>query len=251
MNTLSLALRTLLRNQRRSLMTLIAMVLGLMAVLLFGGYIKDLTYGLQTDFVTRTGHLQLQHKGYFLYGSGNPAAYGIRDYRAVLAAVKQDPVLAPMLVVATPTLEFGGIAGNFAAGVSRTIFVTGTVVDDQSRMLDWNDYGLRELRRPLALSGTAPDAAVIGTGVARVLQLCTALDVPNCPTSVPAPAVPGGAALADDIAALASSAGSGGTAARGPTQARIEILEKQVAHLSATVRDLGEQLGMSQPGHAE
>ena len=118
-NTLSLALRNLLRNRRRSLMTLFAMVLGLMAVLLFGGYIRAIAYGMQSDYVARTGHLQIQHKGYFLYGNGNPAAYGIRDYERVLALVKSDPVLAPMVVVATPTLQFGGIAGNFAAGVSR------------------------------------------------------------------------------------------------------------------------------------
>ena len=34
-------------------------------------------------------------------------------------------------------------------------------------------------------------------------------------------------------------------------EARIETLEKQVAQLNATVRDLCEQLGMSQPGHSE
>jgi len=39
-NTLGLAWRNLLRNRRRSLMTLIAMVLGLTAVLLCGGYIR-------------------------------------------------------------------------------------------------------------------------------------------------------------------------------------------------------------------
>ena len=167
MNMLSLALRNLVRNRRRSLMTLLAMMLGLVAILLFGGYIRDITYGLQSDYVQRTGHLQIQHKGYFLYGSGNPAAYGIHDYEKIIAIVKNDPVLAPMLAVVTPTLQFGGIAGNFAAGVSRTIYASGVVVEEQNRMLDWNDYRMLELRRPLTLSGTAPDAAVIGTGVAR------------------------------------------------------------------------------------
>jgi hypothetical protein len=120
--TLSLALRNLLRNRRRSLMTLFAMVIGLVAILLFGGYIRDINYALQSDFVRLTGHLQIQRQGYFLYGSGNPAAYGIREYERVLDAVKRDAVLAPMLEVATPTLQLGGIAGNFAAGVSRTVF---------------------------------------------------------------------------------------------------------------------------------
>ena len=226
MRTLSLALRNLLRNRRRSLMTLFAMVIGLVAVLLFGGYIRDINYAMQTGYVRLSGHLQLQHKNYFRYGSGNPAAYGIRDYERVLAAVKRDAVLAPMLAVATPTLEFGGIAGNFAAGVSRTIYASGAVVEDQDRMLQWNDYGLRVLGQQLTLAGTAPDSAVIGTGVARVLQLCGALKVADC-ESVQPPAPVQGEALPDDIVALAAGQPQPSMATATATTAapaRIEIL---------------------------
>ncbi len=224
MSTLSLALRNLLRNRRRSLMTLLAMMIGLVAVLLFGGYIRDITYGLQSDYVRLTGHLQIQRKNYFRYGSGNPAAYGIRDYDRILALMKRDPVLAPMLVVATPTLQFGGIAGNFAAGVSRTIYASGAVVEDQNRMRQWNDYGLRVLSRHLTLAGTAADSAVIGTGVARVLQLCGALAVPDCESvQAPAQAPAQGNALPDDIAALASDQARPAAPGQG-TPTRIEIL---------------------------
>ncbi len=191
-------------------MTLIAMVLGLVAVLLFGGFVTDIKHGLQSEFVRRTGHLQVQQKDYFRLGSGNPTAYGIANYERIIAAIQQDPVLAPMLAVLTPTLQFGGIAGNFSAGVSRTVFVNGVVVDDQNRMRSWNDYQMRVLSQNLSLSGSAPDAAVIGTGVARVLELCTALKVPDCeaadaaPVPVPVPeeaATPGGD-LPADIASL-------------------------------------------------
>jgi putative ABC transport system permease protein len=186
-------------------MTLIAMVLGLVAVLLFGGYIRDINYSLQTNFVTITGHLQIQHKDYYRLGSGNPAAYGIENYEQVIAMVKRDPVLAPMLAVVTPTLQFGAIAGNFAAGASRTVYVSGLVVDDQNRMRAWNDYGQRDLSsRHLSLSGTPPDTAVIGTGVARVLQLCEQLGVQDCVTEAHKNET-AGAALSDDIAALANA----------------------------------------------
>jgi putative ABC transport system permease protein len=221
--TFSLALRNLFRNRRRSLTTLLAMILGLVAVLLFGGFIRDITYQLQSDYVRRTGHLQVQRKGYFLYGSGNPAVYGIRDYERILLRLQNDPVLAPMLVVATPTLQFGGIAGNFAAGVSRTVYVSGVVVDDQNLMAEWNDYHRRILREHLTLTGTAPDAAVIGTGVGRVLGLCAALAVPNC-DAVKEPATPAsGSPLPDDIASLAESTRAR-PAAESASQARIEIL---------------------------
>src|SRR5438105_15723717 len=128
MKALSLALRNLLRNRRRSLTTLIAMVIGAATVLLFGGYIRNITYGLQTRYVQNGGHLQIQRKDYFLYGAGNPAAYGISDYQRIIDVVKHDPELAPMLTVVTPILQVGGIAGNFAAGVSRTVIGTGIVV---------------------------------------------------------------------------------------------------------------------------
>jgi putative ABC transport system permease protein len=221
--TLSLAWRNLLRNRRRSLTTLMAMAMGLIAVLLFGGYVKDLSYGLQTDFVQLSGHLQIQHKDYFRLGSGDPAAYGVARYQRIVQTVKDDPVLAPMLAVVTPTLQFGGIAGNFAAGVSRTVYISGVVVEDQNRMREWNDFAFPTLTRRLSLSGTAADTAVIGTGVARVLQLCGALDVPDCSPETPRNES-GGDALPQDIAALTDP-----TEAPRGTQAqsrhpRIEIL---------------------------
>ena len=223
MSTLSLAWRNLLRNRRRSLMTLVAMMLGMTAVLLFGGYIRDINYALQSDFVRITGHLQIQHKDYFRFGSGNPAAYGIARYEHIIATVKQDPVLAPMFAVVTPILQFGAVAGNFAASVSRTAYVSGVVVEDQGRMRDWNDYGLRRLSRRLSLSGTAPDTAVIGTGVARVLQLCAPLEVPDCASEV-APSKVQGATLPADIAALSNLADAPSAAALGGGRPRIEIL---------------------------
>jgi putative ABC transport system permease protein len=223
LNTLSLSWRNLLRNRRRSLMTLTAMVLGLMAVLLFGGYIMDIKHGLQSDLVRLSGHLQIQHKDYFRFGSGNPVAFGIARYERIIRTVKEDPVLAPMLAVATPTLQFGGIAGNFAASVSRTVYVSGSVVEDQNRMGEWNDYEMTFQRHPLALSGTAPDSAVIGTGVARVLQLCGRLNVADCAAETSSTEVQG-AELAADIAALADSAKKQVAAAPEQGTPRIEIL---------------------------
>ncbi|HIH2672159.1 TPA: ABC transporter permease, partial [Burkholderia cenocepacia] len=62
MSTWVLAFRNLLRNRRRSSTTLLAMVVGLTAILLFGGYARDINYGLQTSYVRQGGHLQIQHR---------------------------------------------------------------------------------------------------------------------------------------------------------------------------------------------
>ncbi|MDC8758426.1 ABC transporter permease [Janthinobacterium fluminis] len=182
MMVFSLALRNLLRNRRRSLMTLSAMVVGLVSMLIFGGYARNAILSTQTGYVQYHGHLQIQRKGYFLYGSGNPVAYGISDYQRIIDVVKKDPVLQPMLVVVTPSLRLNGIAGNFSNGVSKGVVAAGVVVDDQNKMRKWDEYDSLSYAPPIALSGTAADSAVIGTGVARLLQMCAPLKLQDCPS---------------------------------------------------------------------
>ncbi|QVN23262.1 ABC transporter permease [Burkholderia pyrrocinia] len=222
MKTFSLALRNLLRNRRRSITTLLAMIVGAHAVLLFGGYTRNITYGLQTDYVKYGGHMQIERKGFYEFGSGNPSEYGIENYEAIIDAVKADPALAPMVLVATPTLQLQGIAGNFDAGLSRTALALGMRVDDQNRMRAWNDYHFPVTIPPMALTGTAGDAAVIGTGLARVLELCGPLKVPDCkPPKKPADTAKA-SPLPADIAALADGMRDAPSAATDGR--RIELL---------------------------
>ncbi|MHB1200349.1 MAG: ABC transporter permease [Polaromonas sp.] len=223
MMTLSLAVRNLLRNRRRSLATLLAMAIGSTAILLFGGFSSNVNYELHTRNVRKGGHLQIQHRDFYLYGSGNPAAYAINDYIKILAAIRSDEVLQKMVLVATPTLQFGGIAGNYAAGVSRTIIGTGFVAEDINRMRRWNDFDLRTKAPLSALEGAAADAAVVGTGVARVLQLCDALKIERCPK--PEKETKSDAAnLPDDIAQLSLQETPAASTTAGASPRRIEVL---------------------------
>lgn len=180
MNILSLAGRNLLRNRHRSLTSLLAVMIGGMSVLMFGGYVRNITYGLETGFVTQTGHLQIQHKDYFTYGTGNPSAYSIENYQALISAIKSSERLTPLIAVVTPILQFAGVSGNFAAGASRTVIGNGIVVDDQNKMRQWNEYEFPYVFPKLALTNTTSDATVIGIGVARTLGLCKALKLTDC-----------------------------------------------------------------------
>lgn len=237
MNTMDLALRNLLRNRRRSLATLLAMVIGLCATLLFGGYAGNTLYAMETGYVQLHGHLQIQRRDYFLYGSGNPAAYGIADYRRLIEQIRRDPVLAPLLTVVTPKLQLGGIAGHFSAALSTNVASVGVVAQEQAVLREWDDYGAASYTPPMSLLGTPADSVVIGTGVARKLQLCQALGVQPCPAPAragTAAAVPASAAaLPTDIAALASETAQetrrGSPAATAPaTPTRIEMLAATV-----------------------
>ena len=222
MMTFNLALRNLLRNRRRSIATLLAMAIGSTSILLFGGYSTNINYTMHTSYVQNGGHLQIQHRDFYLYGSGNPTAYGIVDYAKIISAIEADDVLKKMVLVTTPTLQFGGIAGNYAASVSRTVAGNGFVAEDINRMRRWNDFNIRIGAGVFALDGAPADAAIVGVGVARVLQLCDALKIENCPKPEKE-TKPEGAALPADIAQLSLQEAPAATAASGNTP-RIELL---------------------------
>lgn len=236
MMTLSLAVRNLLRNRRRSFATLLAMAIGSTSILLFGGYSTNINYTMHTDYVQNGGHLQIQHRDFYLYGSGNPTAYGIADYPKILTAIQNDEVLRNMVLVATPTLQFGGIAGNYAASVSRTIIGNGFVAEDINRLRRWNDFNLRTGSPVFALEGTAADAAIVGTGVARVLQLCDALKIVRCPKPEKEPK-PDGVAIPDDLAQLGLQETPAPSGTVGAGSRRIEVLASN-AHGTPNVSSL-------------
>jgi putative ABC transport system permease protein len=204
MSTVLLAIRNLLRNGRRSLATLLAITIAVVTVIVFGGYGQGIVYGLQTGYVQSSGHLQVQYENYFKLGSGNPSAYGIPRYGDIITAIQGDPQLAPLVRVVTPILITGGVAGNYRLGASQTVMITGLVVPDQNRMREWDDYGFRAPYRPLAFTNTDTDAALVGTGVARILKLCGELEVPDCVEEGSRPAKTG-EPLPADIAALAQA----------------------------------------------
>ena len=184
LKTLKHALRNLLRNRRRTLSTLCAIVVGAVGILLFGGYNHSIKYSLQTTFVRSTGHLQIQHRDYLLHGTGNPAQYSIRHYQKVMDIIAHDPVLQPMLTVSTPVLMLTGIAGHYAVGTSRPALIYGSEAAGKVQLNKWDEYHLGDfLQNRQIYSGAAADSAFIGGGLARLLQLCNLAR--NQPCSAP------------------------------------------------------------------
>jgi putative ABC transport system permease protein len=201
MQTFKLALRNLLRNRRRTFSTLCAIIIAAVGILLFGGYNRSIEYSLQTTFVRDTGHLQIQHKDYLLYGTANPAEYNIRHYKKIMAQIAQDPELRQLVGVATPVLILNGIAGHYAAGTSRPVLIYGSDAAGQAALNEWDEYHLGRQLSDKRLS-TAANAAMIGTGVARILQLCDLIVDQPCGSPAQNENTPV-ATLPDDLLSLA------------------------------------------------
>jgi putative ABC transport system permease protein len=183
---LKIVLRNILRNRRRSIMTGSAVAAGSLALLLFGGFTRYIFAGLETGNVQRNGHLTLFHSGYFLFGEGNPAAYGISGYRGIMRLIREDPVLRPMINVLTPTQSVVGIAGNFSGTIdaSKTFLGVGVVPSDSDRMRQWDPYRTGTVNAPDArMADNEESVGLLGFGMARVLGLCGPLRLKDCPAA--------------------------------------------------------------------
>jgi putative ABC transport system permease protein len=211
MVTLKIAFRNIFRNTRRSVTTLLTIAIGATAVLVFGAYITYIQYGVQTASVQRTGHLQVFRNGYFNYGTGAPAEWGIDNYQRVLRLIRDDATLKPLTAVITPIQSLAGIAGNFENNTSKTFFGTGFVPTERDRMKQWNEYGTgaQGLKRS-GLKDNDLTQGITGAGLVRILGLCDRLHLDDCPTPpaslVKQPDPPPNAAAGQppDLAELAS-----------------------------------------------
>jgi len=224
-----IAWRNIVRNRRRSLMTASAVGAGALAMLLFLGYTTYIFLGMETGNVQRLGHLRVFRAGYFLYGAGNPTAYGIDSYREVMTLIGADPVLRPMISVLTPTQSLMGIAANYSGdnSASRTFLGEGLIPSDRNRMRRWDQYGTGNVfPADLRMSDADPGRGLIGAGLARILNLCAPLHLADCP---PPPASarsdePRGPVNAD----IAELAGRDAAASRGAHGPEIDLLAATV-----------------------
>lgn len=216
--TFRIALRNVLRNGRRSTATVLSVVVGALAILLFGSFMRYVIYSYQTSTVERVGHIALYQPGYNAFGTGDPGAYGIANYDHIVQVLRSDPELARLSRVITESQAVFGVAGYYPAGTSRTFFGDGVVPADRAIMQRWNAYAIPEFNaRRSGLSAGDPESGVIGIGLATTLQMCAPLKMVWCAPE-PAATVEKPAASSNDLSGLraldpasstASSASSG------------------------------------------
>ncbi|MDP1612159.1 MAG: ABC transporter permease [Sulfuritalea sp.] len=119
---LDIASRNLLRYRRRSLLTLLLIVIGMVAVLLFiavAGSFKSMMVGQITDSIL--GHSQVHRKGYVASIDSLPLNLNMKP--AMVAKTEEALKANPAVETWSPRVKFGGMYSNFAETTS--IRVTG------------------------------------------------------------------------------------------------------------------------------
>jgi putative ABC transport system permease protein len=117
LDVLAIATRNLLRYRRRTLLTLLLIVIGMVAVLLFiavAGSFKSMMIGQITDSVL--GHLQIHRKGYVASIDSLPLNLNMRPN--MLAKVEDALNGNPAIEAWSPRIKFGGMFSNFAETTS-------------------------------------------------------------------------------------------------------------------------------------
>lgn len=104
-----LALRNIIRKKTHTAMTLAAIVCGVVALILAGGWVNDIYVQLGEALIhSQSGHLQIYKQGFYAQGSRSPEKYLIANPEAVKMQVASDPKVD--LVMAR--LNFAGLLNN-------------------------------------------------------------------------------------------------------------------------------------------
>ncbi len=115
MNTFVLAFRNIVRQRRRSLLSLAAVSFGVIALLLAGGFIQWIFWAMREDTVgSRLGHIQISRLGYQVSGTADPFHYLLPAQSPELAAIEN----TPGVVTVAPRLGFSGLVSHGEATVS-------------------------------------------------------------------------------------------------------------------------------------
>jgi len=133
---MKIALRNILKNKRRSFVTLLAIAMGFAAVSLFRGYIHNTYQGLRESAIRGEGlgHLTIYKEGWLEKGKIDPDNYMFsqEELQKIADLVEEDEDV----ILATPQIHISGLVSN---GRTSTIFLANGVIprDDKTIKGAW------------------------------------------------------------------------------------------------------------------
>ena len=164
MKWLVFAFRNVLRNRRRSIITILIAAVGTAGVLVGGGFAL-FTYESLGEMAARdSGHLILAHKDYFDRDEDTSMQYGLENYASFKTKLEKDNRIR----MALPRVEFSGLISN---GDKTSVFV-GLGVDPEGEFYV-KGPGMKvaagSILSAKAASGAAPEV-MLGTELAKQMK---------------------------------------------------------------------------------
>jgi putative ABC transport system permease protein len=170
---LKIAFRNIIKNRRRSFVTMLAIAVGFAAVSLFNGYAHNTYLGLRNSAVSGEGlgHLAIYKRGWLANGNVDPDRYMLtsKEIAKIINIVEADDDV----ILATPKLHLSGLITN---GRISTIFLAEGVVPEADRTIKGSYYAFRPVTGD-TLSTRKPFGVEIASDLAKTLSIAPGADV--------------------------------------------------------------------------
>jgi putative ABC transport system permease protein len=157
---LKFAALNILRNRRRSGVTVAIAALGTAAILLAGGFALYTYEALAQSSARSTGHLILARPEHFSKDEDTPLQNGLNDVAQLKARLLEDPAVRQVL----PKVEFSGLISN---GDKSTVMMAAGIDPDA-------EFGVKgpflTLRSGALLTSEQRGHVMLGDGLARSLK---------------------------------------------------------------------------------
>jgi len=163
----TISLRNIVKNGRRSLMTILAIALGFAAINLFQGYVHSTYEGLTNAAIhgEGLGHLTVFKKGFLTEGKLHPEKYQFtRDEADRIAGLLKRQ---PGVKLVTPRLSLSGIISN---GKNSTIFIAQGLVPSDDVVIR-GDLTVFTSFKGSYLADRERAGVVVGSDLAEMLGL--------------------------------------------------------------------------------
>ena len=151
------AFRNLLRNKRRTVLSVLCISVSIACFLVVSGYYEYNYWGLRESSIrSQFGHIQISKEGYYEHKNSDAFTYIIDDYDRIIEEIKK----IPEVDVVSERLEFLALSDSLS-GKSETVIVRGIIPSKENefntffskkegRSLSDTDYGSAELGIVLA-----------------------------------------------------------------------------------------------------
>jgi len=164
---IKIALRNILKNRRRSFVTLLAIAMGFAAVSIFRGYIHNTYEGLRQSAIRGEGlgHLTIYKEGWLEKGKADPDRYMFsqKEFQRLIDLVEENEDV----ILATPQINISGLVSN---GRTSTIFLANGVIPQDEKTIKGAWASFRPVKGD-GLSDKKPYGVEIAEDLASHLDL--------------------------------------------------------------------------------